>query len=156
MEGRLMDAKRLVIGTLVGGIVVYALGYLIFILAFGPFYGANLGSATGVTRDPEIMWAVFVGSCGYAALITLMVVITGGVVTTGEAMKRGAAVGFLLWVTADFIVYGSTNVQNLTRTAVDPVLELVRGGISGGIIGLILAKVGGGVRARERRETVSV
>jgi hypothetical protein len=63
-----MDARRLVIGTLVGGIVVYALGYLIFILAFGSFYAANVGSATGVIRDPEIVWAVFAGSCAYAAL----------------------------------------------------------------------------------------
>ena len=156
MEGRLMDWKRLVIGTLVGGIVIYALGYLIFIVAFGNFYAANVGSATGVTRDPEIVWAVFVGSCAYATLITLMIGITGAAVTTGEAMKRGGAVGFLLWVTADFIFYGSTNVQNLTRTAVDPVLELVRGAISGGIIGFILAKVGRGSQARERRETVSV
>lgn len=150
-----MDVKRLAIGTLVGGIVVYVLGYLIFILAFGSFYQANLGSATGVTRDPEIMWAVFLGSCTYAALITVMIGITSGATTTGEAMKRGAIVGFLLWMTADFIVYGATNTANLTRTAVDPVLELIRGGISGGIISVLLAKVGG-VRPRERRETVGV
>jgi len=151
-----MDAKRLVIGTLVGGIVVHALGYLIFILAFGPFYAANLGSATGVLRNPELLWAVFVGSCAYAALITVMMGATGRPITTGEAVKSGAVVGFLLWVTADFILYGSTNIANLTRTAVDPVLELIRGGIAGGIIGFILAKVGGGVRAGERRETVRV
>jgi len=155
MEGRLMNAKRLVIGMLFGGIVIYALGYLIFILAFGSFYAANVGSATGVTRDPEIVWAVFVGSCAYATLITLMIG-TGAGVTTSEAMKRGGVVGFLLWVTADFIIYGSTNVPNLTRTAVDPVLELVRGAISGAIIALILAKVGSGPQARERRQTVSV
>jgi hypothetical protein len=149
-----MDMKRLVIGTLVGGIVVYVLGYLIFILVFGSFYAANLGSATGVTRDPEIMWAVFLGSCAYAALITVMIGITGGVIATAEAMKRGAIVGFLLWLTADFILYGATNTANLTRTAVDPVLELIRGGISGGIIGVLLAKVGG-ARARERHETAS-
>jgi hypothetical protein len=150
-----MDMRRLVIGTLVGGIVVYVLGYLIFILAFGSFYAANLGSATGVTRDPEIMWAVFLGSCAYAALITVMIGITGGVITTAAAMKRGAIVGFLLWLAADFILYGATNMANLTRTAVDPVLELIRGGISGGIIGVLLAKVGG-VRARERHETARV
>ena len=149
-----MDARRLVIGTILGGIVVYALGYLIFILAFGSFYAANAGSATGVIREPEIAWAVFVGSCAYAALITVMIGATRG--STGDAIKSGAVAGFLLWVTADFILYGSTNLQNLTRTAVDPVLELFRGGIAGGIIGLILAKVGGGVPARERRETVGV
>jgi hypothetical protein len=149
-----MDVKRLLIGTLVGGIVVHALGYLIFIRAFGSFYAANLGSATGVTRNPEILWAVFIGSCAYASLIILTIRTTKGI-TSGHAIKSGAIVGFLLWVTADFIVYGSTNVSNLTRTVVDPLLETVRGGIAGAIIGFILTKVGG-VAARERRETVSV
>ena len=50
-----MDTKRLVIGTLVGGIILYALGYLIFDLAFADFYAANTGSATGVERNPQFV-----------------------------------------------------------------------------------------------------
>jgi len=32
------------------------------------------------------------------------------------------------------------NISNLTRTIVDPLLEAVRGGITGGVIALVLAK----------------
>ena len=49
--------------------------------------------------------------------------------------------GFLLWFTVDFILYGIQNVSNLTRTFVDPLLELVRGGVSGGVISLVLGRI---------------
>lgn len=151
-----MDMKRLAIGTLVGGIIVRVVGYLIFTLAFGSVYAANIGATNGVARDPRIEWAIFVASFAYAALITVMIDVTGRrAITTGEAVKRGATVGFLLWVTADFTIYGSTNTQTLTITALDPVLELIRGGISGVIIGVLLSRVGSS-RPRERHEAVGV
>ncbi len=53
---------------------------------------------------------------------------------------NGAVAGFLLWFTADFILYGVQNVSNLTRTLVDPLLEFVRGGIAGGVIAAVLGK----------------
>jgi len=52
----------------------------------------------------------------------------------------GALVGFLLWATADFILYGATNISNLTRTVVDPLLELVRAGVAGGVIVAVVGK----------------
>ena len=50
-------------------------------------------------------------------------------------------VGFLLWFTADFMLYGITNVGNLTITVVDPLLELVHGAIAGGVIAAVLGKI---------------
>lgn len=136
-----MDIKRLVIGTLVGGIVMYALGYLIFDLAFGDFYTANRGSATGVDRAQQLVWAVALGSLSYAALVTLGIGSRAGSSNLAAGVKVGAVVGFLLWFTVDFTLYGITNVANLTRAIVDPLLELVRGGIAGGVIGIVLGKV---------------
>jgi hypothetical protein len=136
-----MDAKRLVTGTLVGGIILFAAGYLIFDLAFADFYAANTGSATGVTRQPQLLWAVVLGSLSYAALITLAIGSRAGPLNIGAGVKIGAVVGFLLWFTVDFILYGITNISNLTRTVVDPLLELVRGGIAGGVIALVLGKI---------------
>lgn len=135
-----MDIKRLVTGTVVGGILVYALGYLIFDTAFRDFYAANAGSATGIDRAEPVMWAVIVGSLMYAALITLGLGSRSGA-AMGSGITVGAVVGFLLWGTADFTLYGITNLSNLTRTIVDPLLEAVRGGITGGVIALVLAKM---------------
>ena len=135
-----MNTTRLVTGTVVGGIVVFVAGYLIFDLAFSAFYAANVGSATGVDRDAQLLWAVIVGSLAYAALITLGIGSRSGSSSVAEGVKVGAVVGFLLWCTVDFTLYGITNVSNLTRTVVDPLLELVRGGIVGGVIAAVAGK----------------
>jgi hypothetical protein len=51
--------------------------------------------------------------------------------TVAGGMKAGATVGFLIWMVADFTLYGITNINNLTVTIVDPLVELVHGGIAG-------------------------
>lgn len=134
-----MDTKKFLVGTIVGGSVLYAVGYLMFTLLFAKFYAANGGSAVGVDRTVELTWAVLLGSLGYAALIcyALGARMTAGL--RGGAMV-GAIVGFLIWFTADFILYGVANTSNLTRTIVDPLLELVHGGIAGAVIGLLVGK----------------
>jgi len=136
-----METKRLVTGTLAGGVVLFVLGYLIFDLMFAAFYAANAGSATGVERDQQLVWAVALGSLSYAALVTLAIGSRAGSSNMGAGLKIGAVVGFLLWFTVDFILYGITNVSNLTRAVVDPLLELVRGGIAGGVIAVVLGKI---------------
>lgn len=135
-----MYAKRFLTGTIVGGVVLYAVGYLIFNMMFGSFYAANGGSATGVERSPQIQWAVLLGSFGYAALICYAMGARGALGLSGGA-RVGAVVGYLIWLTADFILYGSTNMSNLTVTIVDPLLEVVHGGIGGVVIGLVAQKM---------------
>lgn len=135
-----MDTKRFLAGTVVGGIVIYAVGYLIFTMAFASFYAANGGAATGVNRPTELMWAVVLGSLGYAALICYAM---GARPSSGlaEGAKIGAIVGFLMWFSVDFILYGVQDVANLTRTIVDPLLEIIHGGIGGAVIGLVVARM---------------
>ena len=118
-----MDPKRFALATVIGGGVLYAVGYLIFTTAFGAFYAANAGSATGVDRSGQIVWAMAIANLAYAALITF----TMGrrpVASVGEGAMVGAIVGFLIWCTVDFVLYGSTNIANLPRTVVDPLLEI--------------------------------
>lgn len=136
-----MNGKRLVVGTLVGGVILYVLGYLIFNVAFAEFYAANAGPATGVPREPQLLWAVAVGGFAYAALITLAICSRPGTASAGKGILTGAVVGFLLWFTADFIIYGITNISTLTTAVVDPLLELVRAGVSGGVIAAVVGRI---------------
>ena len=136
-----MTTKQWVGGTIAGGIVVMALGYIVFEWLLGDFYAANGGSATGVSRDPQIVWAAAVGALAYAALILYALRSQAGSVNVSSGMKAGAVVGFLIWVCADFTLYGITNLNNLTLTVVDPLVELVRGGIVGAALGALLPKL---------------
>ena len=139
-----MDAKRFVIGSLVGGVAVLSTAYLIFAIA--PLrhfyaYAMNAGAATGVARESPLVWAVALGALSYGALVTLAIGSPPGPLTIGTGMKRGAVVGFLLWFTANFMFYGISNVGNLTGTVIDPLIELVPGAIAGGVIALVLGKI---------------
>ncbi len=135
-----MDTKRFMIGTLVGGLTMWGVGYLIWDLAFADFFAANAGSATGVGRDAQLVWAVALGTLSLAALVTLAVGSGAGSPTIGTGFKIGATVGFLVWFGVDFILYGVNDTLNLTATVVDPLLELVRTGIGGAVIAAVLGK----------------
>lgn len=141
-----MDTRRLVTGTLAGGVTLFVLGYLIFDLAFASFYQANSGSATGVMREGQLVWAVILGSLSYGALITYVMGSRSEPMTVGAGATIGAVVGFLLWFTANFILYGVTNLANLTRTVIDPILEAVRAGVAGAVIAVALARMRVAVR----------
>ena len=143
-----MHAKQLVIGTLAGAVTVLVTGYLIFTAALGNFYAyaMNAGSATGVAREPQLFWAVALSALSYGALLTLVIGSRVSYLTIGAGIKIGAIVSFLLWFTADFMLYGISNVGNLTTTIVDPLLELVPGAIAGGVIAGVLRRMASPIR----------
>jgi hypothetical protein len=141
-RGARMNMKRLAIGSIVGAVVIYIMGIVIWGMLFTDFFAANAGSAEGVPREAEILWAVGLGTLLYAAMVTLTLEARSGTASLMEGLKAGALVGFLLWGTADFILYGNFNLFNLNGTIADVVLEAIRGGIGGAAIGLVLSKIG--------------
>ena len=136
-----MDTKRFVVGTIVGAVVLFVFGYVIFDWGFAAFYAANAGSATGVDRSEVLYWALVLANLAYAVLIMYAIGNRTGTLSILDGAKIGAIVGFLLWFTADFMSYGYKNVSNLTKTIVDPLLEIVHGGIAGAVIAAVLKKV---------------
>lgn len=138
-----MNTKSIIIGTVVGGITLFVLGYLIFEMAFEDFYSANMGSAMGVERETQVMWAGALASVSYALLLTLAILSRADFPTIVGGFTVSAIVGFLLWFTVDFTFYGIFNLTNLTLAIVDPLLELVHAGIAGAVIAAVLGALAG-------------
>jgi hypothetical protein len=135
-----MDAKRLVLGTLVGALTLSATGYVIFGIAFPGFFSnfMNAGAATGVERRPLLLWAVALAMLSYGLLLTLAITSRTGAPSVRAGITTGAVVSFLVWFTADFMLYGISYVGDLRGTLIDPLLELVAGAIAGGVIAAVL------------------
>lgn len=136
-----MNVKKLVVGIVVGTIVSAIVGIIIFDNLVADFYAANMGSATGVMRDSQLLWAVIVGTAAYAALITLALGTQSDGTTIVGGARTGAIVGLLVWGTANFVLLGVMNVHTPVIAVVDSVLEAVRAGITGAVIAALLAKL---------------
>jgi hypothetical protein len=137
-----MTATNLATGTIVGAVTLSATGYVMFWALLGNFYAYALGvgSATGVPRESPLVWAVALGALSYGALLTLAIGNCAGSPTVGAGIKIGAVTGFLVWFTADFFLYGISNVLNLTSALIDPLLEVVPSAIAGAAIAAVLGR----------------
>jgi hypothetical protein len=149
-----MDVKRLAIGTLVSATILSGAGYIIFDVVLPDFYTnfMNAGSATGVARQPMLSWAIALGMLSYGLLIALAVGSRSGSVTVRTGAMIGALVSFLMWFTADFILYGISNVGNVPGILVDPFLEAVPGAAAGGVAAVVLGHFR--IRRSETRQAV--
>lgn len=132
-----MDGKRLLTGAVVGGIAMFGLGWLVFNLAFGSFYEASSSLPASAVRDTGILWAWVAGSVSLAVLVTFAVTWARST-SFGSGFKVGATVGFLLWLGVDLLRYSRIDDLNLTVTILDPILEIVRTGLVGGILAVTL------------------
>jgi hypothetical protein len=141
-----MDTKRLLTGTVVGGIVAYVLGYLFWGVLLVNFFEGQMGSATGLTREAPILWAEVVGTLVLMMLVTLVIGWRGGA-SMMDGLKTGALVGFLVWLGADLIIYANFNFWTLTGTLTDSVVEIFRTGIAGAAIGAVVGGGSGGEAA---------
>ncbi len=136
-----MNAKQLTVGIIVGTLVSMIVGYVIWDVLAADFFASNMGSATGVMRDTQLLWAVVIGTISYTTLIALALGAQSGELTIAGGLKVGAIVGFLVWFSVDFILFGIMNVNTLTVTIVDPILEAIRAGITGAAIAAVATKL---------------
>ncbi len=129
--------KKMLIGTVAGGVAFLLLGSLIYEVILGGFYRANLGSATGVLRELPIWWAMVVSQLALAAVVTY-VFLHANVATASDGLRTGAIVGLLLGITMSFDLYSVTNWSNMTVAFVEPFVWAVRTALAGAVIGWTL------------------
>ena len=110
-----MTAQRIAIGTVVGGVVFFVLGFLVFGIALADFFASN--SAPDLTREPFNFPAIAVGQLGAAAALTLILSWTSASNAT-EGAKIGALVGLLTGIGIDFTTFATSTIQNLNVTLV--------------------------------------
>lgn len=128
-----MTTQRIVLGTIVGGLVLFLLGYLVYGIIFADFFAANAGSASGVTREPFNFVALAIGQLAWGAILTL-ILSWAAVSSVGAGMKVGALAGLLFFLGIDLTLYATTNMQNLMASLVDPILAAVLFAVTSAVI----------------------
>ncbi len=131
-----MSTNKILIAGLIGGLAAFILGWLFYGTLLMGFFEKNAGTATGVTRPMEDMvwWAMILGHLAYGYLFALIYGRWASISTFATGAKAGAVIGGLMALTFDMIMYGSTNISNLTAALVDVVVMAVTGAIVGGVV----------------------
>ena len=135
-----MNTSKFAIATLTGGMAFFFLGFLAYAVVFESFVAAHAGSATGTTKTEMAWWTLIIGNLSHAALLTYVFMKWANINTIGSGINAGATIGFFIALGFHMILYGTTNLTDLTGTIVDVFIYTVMCGIVGGIIGWILGR----------------
>ncbi|MBX2961559.1 MAG: DUF1761 family protein [Cyclobacteriaceae bacterium] len=137
-----MDAKKRMLATLVGFVVLFVLGWIFYGMLLMDFYMANSGSASGVHRadDDMVWWALIVGNIMQAYLLVYIFGKWANISTFSGGVMAGGTIGFIYGLAYSLIMYSTSNLYNLTATLVDPFVAGIMMGITGGVIGWMLGR----------------
>ena len=135
-----MKTTRWFLAMLAGAVTLSLSGYVIYAVLFPRFYAdfMSAGSAAGVEREQLLVWAVALGMLAYSALITLAIGANASPRSVTSGAVTGALVSWLLWSTADLMLYGISNVGSLSGIVIDPLLKAAAGAIAGAVIAGVL------------------
>ncbi len=122
-----MDAKRFVTGTIVGGIVLFLAGYVIFNTLLGSFFAANAGTPPVWRATPCCCGRLASASLGLAALICYAMGARGASGLAGGSKGRRHCRVPVCVRSSTSSCTGPQNVSNLTATIVDPLASAVHG-----------------------------
>ncbi len=130
-----MKTNKILIAGLVGGIVAFILGWLVYGMALNSFFQSNHGSATGVDRAPEdmVFWAMIIGHLAIGLLLSIIYGRWANISTAATGAKAGAVIGALMGLIG-FIDYGVSNVANLTAVCVNVVVMAIITAIIGAAV----------------------
>jgi len=133
-----MNSKNYFLAGILGGIVYFLFGWLVYGMLLMNYMEENAGLALGVNRVEMLLWSIGLGSLLYGFFLSYIFSCVGQVKTAAAGAKSGAWVGFLVAGAIDFTMYGTTNITTLNAVAVDILAATVLASITGAVVAWVL------------------
>lgn len=133
-----MDAKKFAMASLAGGVTLFLLGFVLYGVLLSEFMEANM--TPGVGKETPDMVPLILGELVLAAFLTLILSRWSGITSFGAGAKAGAVLGLLLGLGLNLEMYGTMNLSGPATIPVDTLVNAVRMGLTGGVIGVVLGR----------------
>ncbi len=130
-----MNTNKILIGGLIGSVILFILGWLIYGMALNGFFAANAGTATGVDKETPDMLYLIIGHLAFGFLLALIYGRWAGIKTAQTGAIAGLVIGLLIGIGSDFITLGVTNVSTLTAAIVDILIVGFNMAVAGAAVG---------------------
>lgn len=134
-----MTTQRCILGTLVGGVILFFVGFLIYGVLLVDFFEANAGTATGVMKDSPNLMALAGGQLLWGGALTLALG-WAGAASAVDGLKVGAKLGVLFFLGVDLTLYATSNMSNLTGALVDAALATALFAVTGAAIVAVVGR----------------
>jgi len=136
---------RFIVSSVVGGIVFFILGFLIYGLALDPWMKANTVQYTGMLKDPPDFIALGLANIVWAAMVAFVADNWANARDFASGAKVGGLLMFFAVVALDLQFVAFMNLYlNVLVPLVDVVAVTVMGIITGGVIGIVLGMMNKG------------
>jgi len=130
---------RILKGTLIGGIVFFLLGWLVYGILLADFMASNYNQCPNRSMEEMIWWSMILSNLIYAYLLTLILKWSGakGLI---DGVKTGALVGLLFAAAIDFSIYSMTTMFNSIGTLI---IDVIVSTVITAIIGIAIVLLWG-------------
>ena len=132
-----MDIKKLLTGGIVGGILYFLLGWLIYGMLLMDFMNNHPGTAGNVNKaEPDFLYLI-IGNLAMGFLLAY-VFVKSSISSLAAGLVTGGIVGLLVCVSVDSVIYATTTIASKTAMAVDVAAFTVMSAIVGAVVGMVL------------------
>ena len=139
-----MGNNKILVAGLVGGIVSFLGGFLIWGIGLDGFAASQMATtaATNVSREDADMvyWAVILGALASGFMVALIFGRWANIKTLKTGAIAGAIIGLLIGVNFNFIMFGTTQITTLSLAAVDAIGYALLYALIGGSVGFMLGR----------------
>lgn len=136
-----MKTNKILIGGLVGAVVFFFLGWLIYGVVLSDYMLNNYDQSLSRPEEDMIWWAMILSSLASGFLIAVILNWSNSI-TCMDGAKKGAILGFLLSVSLDFSFYSmSTMFLSFTPVIVDVITYVVYWAIAGAVVAYAMGLV---------------
>ena len=133
-----MDAKKFSVATIAAVVTLVVTGGVLYDLLLAEFMKAN--SAPGLMKEHPSFALLIIGEVFIAAFLTLILSRWPGVDSFVKGLKAGAMLGFLFALGINLELYATMNLMEAVTIPVDTLVNTVRMGLAGGVIGVVIGR----------------
>lgn len=135
-----MDVTKILLGTIVGAIVMFFSGWLIWGFGLHNFQTANTVQYEGLVKEMPSLGITFAAMIATALLWSIIFNRWAGIKTFATGAKAGAMIAILTGLSTGFMNMSMMNLWTWPIVLSDLGGNLIWGAISGGVIGFILGR----------------
>ena len=132
--------KRLLAGSVIGSIVAFLLGWVIFGFLLGPFYQKGMVYYEGLMKAYPNLLPLFVGNLAFATLLSILFD-NMQIVTARSGAIWGAIIFALIMFAMDSFLFATLNLYRPMTLVVDVMANTAFGAIMGAVIAFVMKKV---------------